>query len=186
MTGGFGRKGLAAGGGGQASPAGFGMGQGLNGRAGMISDGGLNRAAASSGPDHMSPELRAFLAAERANRPVSAVEGGVSEVAQTAIGGATRTRGKSGGAKKSMLLAYVLWHFGSAIAAHRFYLGAYQSALMLSGLFWGGLVLMLLWPPLGLVSLAGWLIWLLADLFLIPGLTRRANADEVDYQQLFA
>lgn len=184
MTGGFGRKGLAAGSTGQGAPQGFGMGRGFADRVAPMGDAGpVGRASDEHG---MSPELKAFLAAER-QRKAQEPEGGLSDVAvATPRPSAGQARTPRNGAKKSMLLAYVLWHFGSALAAHRFYLGVYQSALMLTGLFWGGLLLMLVWPPLGLVSLAAWLIWLLADLFLIPGLTREANADVVDHAQVFA
>ncbi|MEQ1725611.1 MAG: TM2 domain-containing protein [Sphingopyxis sp.] len=83
----------------------------------------------------------------------------------------------AGGARnpRSMLLAYVFWYFAAGVGAHRFYLGATQSAIIMLGMFWGGLAMMLVFPPLGLLGIFGWALWTIADLFLIPGLCRRYN-----------
>ncbi|MEQ1686981.1 MAG: TM2 domain-containing protein [Sphingopyxis sp.] len=168
MTNGFGRRGLANGvAGASGSSTGFGNAGGFgvgNGRAAPVSSGSA---------DDMSPELRAFLAAERSNRTPDS-EPGFTDVAVTM----SRSRSSvAGGARKprSMLLAYVFWYFASGVAAHRFYLGATQSAIIMLAMFWGGLATMLIFPPLGLLAIVGWLLWVLADLFLIPGLCRRDN-----------
>jgi TM2 domain-containing membrane protein YozV len=76
--------------------------------------------------------------------------------------------------KKSVGVAYLLWFFTGGLGGHRFYLGRTGSAvtqLILSVLGWilifaGGLGLLLL-APLGL--------WLLIDLFLIPGIASERN-----------
>lgn len=86
---------------------------------------------------------------------------------------------------KSMMLAYVLWFFACAISAHRFYLGAYQSALMQLGGWFGGLAI--LWAGAstkgetmafaGLIVMGASGLWMLVDVFLIPGLVARTRAD---------
>lgn len=90
-----------------------------------------------------------------------------------------------------MMVAYVLWWFGPVFAAHRLYLGAYQSGAALAGLFWGGLALgavmskkSSIWvgsvamPPIGVVMIIVWLLWTLVDAFLIPGLMRKYRASQ--------
>lgn len=70
--------------------------------------------------------------------------------------------------KKSTGAAYVLWFFLGSLGAHRFYLGATGTAvaqLLLALLGW--IPLFLGWAVLG--------IWLLVDLFLIPGIAREKN-----------
>lgn len=76
--------------------------------------------------------------------------------------------------KKSAGIAYVLWFFTGGFGGHRFYLGRIGSAV-------GQLVLTLLgWPLLfaggfGLLLLAPLGVWLLVDLFLIPGIISDHN-----------
>lgn len=169
MSGGFGRRGLAAG-------AARTTGNPLGGR---------DRPAipATSPDDGLSPLARAFLAAERARgtqAPASAAP------AFTAAAPATRLPQARPKADRSMLLAYVMWWFGAFVAAHRFYLGAYRSAFALLGLFWGGLLIAgmmskksTLWiggiavPPPGVAMMLIAILWVVVDVFLIPGLTRR-------------
>lgn len=77
--------------------------------------------------------------------------------------------------EKSVGTAYVLWFFLGGLSAHRFYLGHLTSAMIQATL----------WPlTWGLIlggSLAAFLtmtasgLWLLADAFLIPGMTKDAN-----------
>lgn len=118
-----------------------------------------------------SSELAAFLAAERKRRPESP-EPGLSDIA---IATPRARRATGGGGDKSMLLAYVLWWFACSIGAHRFYLGAYGSGAAMLGLFILSFAVMFVMPPVGLAMLAGWLLWVIADAFLIPGLVRTAN-----------
>lgn len=64
------------------------------------------------------------------------------------------------------LLAILLWGFG----AHRMYLGHWVSGivmLLLWGLGWVTSPILIGWPVLGLVCL-----WMVLDLFLIPGMIR--------------
>ena len=75
--------------------------------------------------------------------------------------------------KKSMALTYVLWFFLGGLGVHRFYLGttalaAVQLALTLIGV-------LLVFVGIGLIPLAAIGIWLLVDLFLIPGIVSSHN-----------
>jgi hypothetical protein len=128
----------------------------------------------------LSPQARAFLAAERNRKGAEARATPSSAYETAALLKPTVAR-----APKSLVLAYVLWWFGATIAAHRFYLGAFRSALAMAGLFWGGLVLGFLMskqstavggmgvPPLWVMMIMAWFVWCFVDLFLIPGLRRR-------------
>jgi TM2 domain-containing membrane protein YozV len=118
-----------------------------------------------------SSELAAFLAAERKRRPETP-EPGLTDIA---IATPPARRSSGGGGDKSMLLAYVLWWFACAIAAHRFYLGAIGSGFAMLGLFVGSFMVMMLSPPIGLMMLGIWLLWVIGDAFLIPGMVRAAN-----------
>lgn len=75
--------------------------------------------------------------------------------------------------KKSAGVAYLLCLFLGGFGAHRFYLGRTASAVgqLLLGVF-GWITLFLTWIPLG--------IWLLIDLFLIPGIVRKGNMKIAD------
>jgi TM2 domain-containing membrane protein YozV len=70
--------------------------------------------------------------------------------------------------RKSVGLTYVLWFFFGWLGLHRFYAGATKS---------GAIQLVLA------ISIIGWLVllpWLLADLFLIPGLVREKNMETIN------
>jgi len=76
-------------------------------------------------------------------------------------------------AKKSTLVAYLLWFFVGFIGVHRFYLGATGSGIAM-------MVIFLLSIPLVLVAVGflGFLvlgIWWLVDGLLIPGLAEKHN-----------
>ncbi|MBU3030182.1 TM2 domain-containing protein [Paracoccus marinaquae] len=76
------------------------------------------------------------------------------------------------------LLAILLWGFG----AHRFYLGRYMSGfimLALWGIGWLTAPILIGWLPIALVA-----VWMVVDLFLIPGMIREDQA--VLRQQLAA
>ena len=172
MSGGFGRRGLNSAGVGASAvkPANFGSTRAQ-----------VAPASVEEGP---SPQMRAFLAAERARR-AEQPEPSLSEVAMATPHGGGAAYIRTNRPDRSMILAYVLWYFGCAIAAHRFYLGATQSALIMLGLFVGGLFVMFLFPPLGLVLLGAWGLWSLADVALIPGLMRRYR-ESGDVAEAFA
>ena len=123
-----------------------------------------------SGDAGMSPELRAFLANERANRPVD-FEPDISPVAEQIRPVATR----SGGSPREMWVAYLLWWFFGGFGAHRFYLGQMTSAVAMICTLLGSFAMMFILPPLGLACFLFWCLWLLADAVMIPGMTRKYN-----------
>ena len=70
--------------------------------------------------------------------------------------------------RKSVGATYILWFFLGMFGAHRFYAGKTGSAI-------AQVVLLL--------SVIGWLVlipWLLADLFLIPGMIREHNMQTIE------
>lgn len=72
---------------------------------------------------------------------------------------------------KSPLVAYLLLLFVGGFGAHRFYLGATKSAVVMLVLWvlgWITLPIMVGLLPLGIVG-----VWVLVDLFLIPGMAAR-------------
>ena len=75
--------------------------------------------------------------------------------------------------KKSVGASYLLCILLGGLGAHRFYLGYTVTACvqLLIGLS-GFMLSAITWPPL-------W-IWLLVDLFLIPGMVRRKNLEIAD------
>lgn len=76
--------------------------------------------------------------------------------------------------KKSTGLAYVLWFFLGSLGAHRFYLGRTGSAVgMLVLCILGWLTVWMM--GLGLIFLIPLGIWLLVDIFLIPGMATQQN-----------
>jgi TM2 domain-containing membrane protein YozV len=74
--------------------------------------------------------------------------------------------------RKSTGAAYLLWFFLGSFGAHRFYLGQTGTAMaQLLLLLFGWLPLFLGWVVLG--------VWLLVDLFLIPGIIERRNFETI-------
>ncbi|MEB2847178.1 TM2 domain-containing protein [Rhizobiales bacterium RZME27] len=78
-----------------------------------------------------------------------------------------------------MWTAYLLALCGGAggFGLHRFYLGYHCTALMMMGLTAGAILL----PMIGIhsVTLTWWVatLWVILDLFLIPGMTRKRNVE---------
>ena len=169
MTTGFGRKGLAAG---AAYAPGIGSTMG-----GMAVYSPAAAQADIEDPD-LARKREAFLASERARR--SDPIGAVSDVASNF----SYSRDKP---TRSLMMAYFLWFFCCAISAHRVYLGAYQSALAQAGLWIGGVILLLSGVTAvgGLMMLGGG-IWMLADVFLIPGIHRKYCASPQTSADVFA
>ena len=75
--------------------------------------------------------------------------------------------------KKSAVVAYLLWFFIGMLGAHRFYLGLPGSGATI--LIITILSLLLLAAGIGAVTILISVIWVLVDLFLIPGITRKHN-----------
>ena len=141
-------------------------------------------------PDPYAAQREAFLAAERARRASAPDEREREQVSLPYPSPQPRAGGWGmfgDPAKRSLILAYVYWHFCSPLGLHRMYCGAKDTAYCQMALFFGGLVLLAFWPPLGIASMVAWLLWILADLVLMPGLMRRFKAQHrTDYREIFA
>jgi len=89
--------------------------------------------------------------------------------------------------KRTLLLAYVYWYFCAPIGLHRIYCGHKDSGFAQAGLFFGAILLAFIWLPMAVLSIGVWFVWILADLFLIPGMMRRFKAEmQPDYGGVFA
>ena len=77
--------------------------------------------------------------------------------------------------KKSTLIAYLLLIFLGWFGAHRFYLGQTGTAIAQLILMIGGTVLTVVLIGIPMLAIGG--VWLLVDLFLIPGLVERDTAN---------
>lgn len=118
----------------------------------------------------LAARREAFLAAERARAQRPAQESGVELTRPGPASTPFFVREKSVGT------AYLLWFFLGGFSAHRFYLGYTTSAmtqLVLTPLSYG---LLFADSLIGLLTLCGAGLWILADAFLIPGMQREANA----------
>jgi TM2 domain-containing membrane protein YozV len=128
--------------------------------------------------DGLSPSARAFIAAERARSGHNTDQGHVRAAApMSAFESAALLQPATARPTKSLVVAYVLWWFGGPFGAHRFYLGAISSGLAMLGLLFGGFVMMIMSPSLGMAMVGGGLVWTLVDAFLIPGLRRRCEVE---------
>ena len=80
---------------------------------------------------------------------------------------------------RNIVIAYLLWFFLGFLGVHRFYLGRVFTGLMMLGFWAGGSVFtfILFGFP---IFLAPWALWMLLDLFLIPGMVRAENNAVVD------
>ena len=76
-------------------------------------------------------------------------------------------------AKRHLLGAYAIWWFASVLSLHRVYCGSLETAIYQFVFFFGSIVILMIYPPLGMVGFVAWLIWIMADLFLMPGMMRR-------------
>ena len=175
MSGGFGRKGVVPG---ETVAPSFGQAQRLVQR------------TLSKPDDTLSPAARAFIAAERARADAhkDASTGQARVAPMSTFESAALLQPCARKPAKSLVLAYVYWWFSGPIGAHRFYLGAYRSGAAMAGLFFGGLVVMLAVPFVGVAMICGCIGWTFLDAFLIPGLRRRlaASAPRQDLAHVFA
>ncbi len=73
---------------------------------------------------------------------------------------------------RTLVLAYLLWFVLGQISAHRFYCGQKETAIMQFAMLVGSFVILFIFPPLGMVGIVGWMIWIFADLFLMPGMLK--------------
>jgi hypothetical protein len=72
-----------------------------------------------------------------------------------------------------MLLCF--WRFAVPLGAHRFYLRARRTVWPMLGLFAMSILMIFVLPALSLLGIAALALWLMADHFLIRGLTQQAN-----------
>ena len=140
-----------------------------------------------------------------------AAEGGLSGSGFGSGGGgssrSSRGSGNSDGSifgdprKRSLIVAYLLWFVFGQLAMHRFYCGQKNTAIMQISLFVGSVILAFVLPILlsgslpglglgflfqiaGGVGFLGWMIWVVADLFLMPGMLKSLRARH-DFHEAF-
>jgi len=82
--------------------------------------------------------------------------------------------------KKSLPVAYVLWFLIGGLGIHRFYLGDSRSGGIILGCAVGAIVLGMAIHPFFSILWAVVGVWWLVDLFLMPGLVRKANEALID------
>lgn len=121
-----------------------------------------------------------FVAAERARAADGDPGlGHMSPASVPPIGGAAGTGNGTSRlvviAEKSVATAYILWFFLGVFSVHRFYLGHSTSGAMQFGLWLVGWGLVLGASFGGIFLLIVWMVWLLGDAFLIPGMARASN-----------
>lgn len=138
-----------------------------------------SRTTRPAADDDIARKREAFIASERARRAEEG-GGGISEIAAHYGGSArfplTRVR-----PERSLFMAYLLWFILGQISAHRFYLGAYRSAIAQVALFFFWVALALAAPersyntlgPVLAVLVIGWILWIVGDVFLIRGIHRK-------------
>lgn len=89
--------------------------------------------------------------------------------------------------KRTLLLAYLFWFIACQGSLHRFYCGQSQSAMMQIGLLVVSVLLGLLYAPIAVAGIFVWFFWIIADLFLMPGMMRRFKDEYApDYSGVFA
>jgi TM2 domain-containing membrane protein YozV len=76
-------------------------------------------------------------------------------------------------ARKSVLVAYLLWFFLGWLGLHRFYLGYVVSGLLMLALWGVGTLLSIVY--IGYLILVLPILWWALDVFLIPGMARQKN-----------
>lgn len=81
-------------------------------------------------------------------------------------------------AKKSVLVAYLLWFFIGYFGAHRFYLGRVLSGIVMLVMFLLSMLLTVV--AIGFLGLLVIGLWWFVDAFLIPGMTASRNARLID------
>lgn len=163
---GFGKKGLDAGHGGAIRQS-AGFGQAVP----------AQRMAPQPAYDPMAAQREAFIAAERARRMNEPDQRPWDEPAQRSPGLSSYAQDYPNSRpavqqSRSLAVAYILWFILGQLSVHRFYLGATTSAIVQVSLFFGSLLVLFIFPPMGLIGFIGWVLWILADVFLMPGLHR--------------
>ncbi|QFT77305.1 TM2 domain-containing protein [Erythrobacter sp. THAF29] len=196
----FGRKGLAPG---EVAPQ---QPQAAFGRAATAQAARPARANDPYGTDLSAEEIaakrEAFLASERAagtiggaqpatplgpndlsyeqERQIKAYAGGMARGARS-----SRSWFFGDPQSRSLGIAYVLWFILGQLSIHRFYCGQTETAWSQVTLLFASVVMIFIYPIMGFVAFICWVLWIFADLFLIPGMLRRFKRQH-DYNGVFA
>lgn len=157
---------------------------------------------AASPPDLSSDPLAALRNSARpATRRDDSVGQSWSPMPEQQVRAAMQTRGPVAAAPavtgkryilgeprgRNLFLAYLFWFVAGQGSLHRFYCGQTQSALMQIGLLVGSVLFAFVFAPVAAVGVIIWIVWIFADLFLIPGMLRRFKAEHAtDYGAVFA
>ncbi|MBV7259589.1 TM2 domain-containing protein [Erythrobacter crassostreae] len=89
--------------------------------------------------------------------------------------------------KRNVAIAYLFWFLLGQISAHRFYCGDRKGAVAQMTTFFISIFAMFFAPFVGMVGMGIWVFWIIADLFLIPGLLKKyQEAHRSDYSSVFA
>jgi TM2 domain-containing membrane protein YozV len=172
---GFGRKGVTEGRGGQ-EPLEMGIDALRN---------GIHRPVARPAAQHSAPidsdlarKREAFLAAERAR--------GQSGPRIDSID-TSQFRSFSAKPERSLPMAYLIWFLLCNVSGHRFYLGAYRSAMIHISMTLVGMALVLSGSiPLGATLWGASMVWALGDVFFIHKLHRNLCRQREDFGTAFA
>lgn len=87
--------------------------------------------------------------------------------------------------KRKIEIAYIIWFFIGQTGLHRVYCGQAESAAWQVGLLVTSIVTLLIFAPIGLVLLLGWMGWIVGDLFMMPSMLRKFQ-QENDCSGVFA
>ena len=88
-------------------------------------------------------------------------------------------------AGRNLGIAYLLWFVLGQFSLHRFYCGQKDSAIIQMALWMVSIVMLLIFLPLGVLGFVTWVCWIIGDLFMIPGMLRKFQAEH-DYRGVFA
>lgn len=97
---------------------------------------------------------------------------------ERALDAQTRLQLRYDAAKKSTLIAYVLWFFLGPFGVHRLYLKRIASGLAMLLLWAVGGTLTVIGIGYLFLAIAG--LWLVVDIFLIPGMVRDYNTQLIN------
>lgn len=191
----FGRKGLAPG---ETVPPQPGIGNASGATPARPKPAFADPYASDMSDDELAAKREAFLAAERSAGTIGSgaipaqrstddtIERALQQQRQTRSKDFTASRPRRGKLifgdpqGRNLIVAYVLWYFACLFSVHRFYCGASESAWYQIATLFGAVIVGIIWVPLGVAMFGFWLLWIFADLFLMPGMMRRFKA-EYDY-----
>lgn len=124
---------------------------------------------APSAEDEMAQRREAFLAAERARNGQRSATERDAAANDPVVAAPIFVRGKS------LAIAYALWAVLGGISAHRFYLGFPLAGIAQTALWYISLMFWMAGHEPALFSMSAGLLWILADVVLLPGMRNAAN-----------